>query len=218
MGQVNLDSRFGQAIRDVCSRPDVNVCVDIGAWNGLGTTQCIVSGLSDQGAGHVHSFEVDDAMFEKAKSVWAGNSYVSLYKERLAERMLTIDEVQASRNYSNIASADWRTWYAGEKANFDRSTVGTLPERIDFVVIDGGEFSGQGDWDAVKKHHPRYVALDDTLVVETASVLDEMLASGEWMILYEGSDRNGWAILYKDGLAESDEVGVAEPGVTDTRE
>jgi hypothetical protein len=218
MGQVNLDSRFGQVIRDLCSRPDVNICVDIGAWNGLGTTQCIVTGLMTKGSGYVHSFEVDDAMFEKASRVWTGSSYVILHKARLAERMLTVDEVQASRNYSNIAGADWHSWYAGEKANFESSVVGTLPERIDLVVIDGGEFSGQGDWDAVKKHNPRYVALDDTLVIKTASVLDEMIASGEWIVLYEGNDRNGWAVLVKDGLESVDDAGVAEAGVTDARE
>ena len=215
MGQVNLDTSFGRAIRDICSRPDVNVCVDIGAWNGLGTTQCIVSGLSSKKSGHVYSFEVDDIMFAKAENVWRGNSLVTLQKARLAETMLTHADVESSPNYSNISSADWRTWYAGEHANFEKTTIGTLPDTIDFVVIDGGEFSGPGDWAAVKTKNPKYVALDDTFTVKTDSVLRDMLASGEWMVLYDGNDRNGWSILRKDGLALDDEVGVSEPSVTD---
>ena len=215
MGQVNLDTSFGRAIRDICSRPDVNVCVDIGAWNGLGTTQCIVSGLSSKKSGHVYSFEVDDIMFAKAENVWRGNSLVTLQKARLDETMLTHADVEASPNYSNISSADWRTWYAGEHANFEKTTIGTLPDTVDFVVIDGGEFSGPGDWAAVKTKNPKYVALDDTFTVKTDSVLREMLASGEWMVLYDGNDRNGWSILRKDGLALDDEVGVSEPSVTD---
>ena len=215
MGQVNLDTSFGRAIRDICSRPDVNVCVDIGAWNGLGTTQCIVSGLSSKKSGHVYSFEVDDIMFAKAENVWRCNSLVTLQKARLAETMLTHAEVEASPNYSNISSADWRSWYAGEAANFEKTTIGTLPDTIDFVVIDGGEFSGVGDWAAVKTKSPKYVALDDTFTVKTDSVLREMLASGEWMVLYDGNDRNGLSILRKDGLALDDEVGMSEPSVTD---
>jgi hypothetical protein len=163
----------------------------------------------------VYSFEVDDVMFAKAENVWRGNSLVTLKKARLAETMLTHAEVEASPNYSNISSADWRTWYAGEHANFEKTTIGTLPDTIDFVVIDGGEFSGPGDWAAVKTKNPKYVALDDTFTVKTDSVLREMLASGEWMVLYDGNDRNGWSILRKDGLALDDEVGVSEPSVTD---
>ena len=215
MGQVNLDTSFGRAIRDICSRPDVNICVDIGAWNGLGTTQCIVSGLTSKQGGHVYSFEVDDVMFARAESVWKNSSFVTLQKARLAETMMTHADVEASPNYSNISSADWRSWYAGEAANFEKTTIGTLPDTIDFVVIDGGEFSGVGDWAAVKTKNPKYVALDDTFTVKTDSVLREMLASGEWMVLYHGNDRNGWSILCKDGLALNDEVGVSETSVTD---
>jgi hypothetical protein len=71
-----------------------------------------------------------------------------------------------------------------------------------------------GDWAAVKTKNPKYVALDDTFTVKTDSVLREMLASGEWMVLYHGNDRNGWSILCKDGLALNDEVGVTEASVT----
>jgi hypothetical protein len=110
---------------------------------------------------------------------------------------MTIEEVESHPNYSNISSGDWRNWYTGEKANFEKSTVGTLPDEIDFVVIDGGEFSGIGDWEAVKTKSPRYVALDDTFTVKTGTVLCDMLSSDEWVVLYEGNERNGWAILHK---------------------
>jgi len=195
MGQVNLNTSFGRAIRYVCSRPDVNICVDIGAWDGLGTTKCIVAGLEAKQCGHVYSFEIDDKMYLMAENVWKNNSFVTLKKARLAENMMTIEEVESHPNYSNISGSDWRTWYTGEKAIFEKSTIGTLPNDIDFVVIDGGEFSGIGDWEAVKTKNPKYVALDDTFTVKTGTVVSDMLSSGEWMILYDGNERNGWTIL-----------------------
>lgn len=215
-GQITPYSNFGIAIQDVCRRPEVKTCVDIGSWNGLGTTQCIVNALTSKGDGHVYSFEIDDQMFEQSQRVWKDNPYVTLQKARLAETMLTHDDVINDQNYSNIAGADWQVWHAGEYANFTKSPLGTLPDKIDFVVIDGGEFSGRGDWEAVRTKDPEYVALDDTHVIKTGKVLTEMLASGDWTLLYHGNDRNGWAILRKDRFSTVDEVGVSESSETES--
>lgn len=218
LGQITPFSEFGRAIQDVCMRSEVNVCVDIGSWNGLGSTQCIVRALKSKGAGHVYSFEINDEMFEKSQQVWKGDSYVTLQKARVAETMMTVTEVSQDRNYSNIAQANWFPWYSGELTDFEKSSVGTLPDKIDFVIIDGGEFSGRGDWAAVKTKDPEYVALDDTFSVKTSQVLHEMIESGEWIVLYDGVDRNGWAILRKDRLSSVDEVGVSESSETETGE
>jgi hypothetical protein len=195
LGQINMTSQFGREIYKICQQPDVNVCVDIGAWNGHGSTRCIVQALESKKSGHVYSFEVDDKMFEEASRVWDGNSYVTLAKNRLCTSMMTLEQVIAHPNYSNISGADWRKWYDGEEKNFNSSTVGTLPDKIDFVIIDGGEFSGEGDWAAIKDKNPKYVALDDIFTVKTSRVRDELLSSNEWSVHSEGSDRNGWVIL-----------------------
>jgi hypothetical protein len=218
LGQITQFSDFGRAIQDVCSRPEVNTCVDIGSWNGLGSTQCIVQVLTSKGSGHVYSYEIDDHMFEQSQNVWKNNPYITLQKARVTETMMTHEDVVNDRNYSNIAHDDWLSWYTGEQANFEKSVVGTLPEKIDFVIIDGGEFCGRGDWAAVQTKDPEYVALDDTFTVKTGEVLHSMLESGEWVVLYQGIDRNGWAILRKDRFTAVDEVGVSESSETDSGE
>jgi hypothetical protein len=195
LGQINMTSQFGRDIYKICSQPDVSVCVDIGAWNGRGSTLCIVNALDSKKSGHVYSFEVDDKMFDEASRVWNGNPYVTLAKNRVCTSMMTLEQVIAHPNYSNISGSNWREWYDGEEKNFNSSTVGTLPDSIDFVIIDGGEFSGEGDWAAVKSKKPKYVALDDIFTVKTSSVQDELLASGEWSIVSSGTDRNGWVIF-----------------------
>lgn len=196
-GQINLGTKFGNEIYNICMLDDVNVCVDIGAWNGLGSTKCIVQALEKKKKGHVFSFEIDDAMYAAACQVWSGNPYITLSKSRLATSMMTIDEVKNHPNYSNISSQNWMDWYAGEVANFDNSDVGELPDVIHFVVIDGGEFSGSGDWNAVKDKNPKYVALDDIFTVKTSHIIDELISSGLWDIKSQGNDRNGWIILQR---------------------
>jgi hypothetical protein len=196
-GQINLGTQFGNEIYNICMRDDVNVCVDVGAWNGLGSTKCIVQALENKKKGHVFSFEIDNGMYAMASQIWSGNPYITLSKSRLATSMMTIDEVKNHPNYSNISSQNWMDWYAGELANFDSSDVGDLPDAIDFVIIDGGEFSGSGDWNAVKDKNPKYVALDDIFTVKTSHIIDDLISSGVWDIKSQGNDRNGWIILQR---------------------
>lgn len=196
-GQINLDSKFGKEIYNICLQDDVLVCVDIGAWNGQGSTKCIVQALETKEKGHVFSFEIDDDMFLKASRVWEGNPYITLNKSRIATTIMTLDDVKNHPNYSNISNENWMSWYDGEIINFNKSSVGNLPDAVDFVIIDGGEFSGVGDWNSVKYKNPKYVALDDIFTVKTSSIRDEMLASGLWTIKVQGSDRNGWVILQR---------------------
>jgi len=198
MGQINPESQFGAFLKKIAGYPDVHSIVDIGAWNGLGSTRCLVEGIGNRTDAHVYSFEIDENMYTLAANVWKDNAHVTLQKSRLSEMMMTLDEVESSPNYSNISGQEWRSWYTGEKANFEKSMIGTLPDTIDFVIIDGGEFSGPGDWKTVKAKNPKYVALDDIFTVKTESVLREMISSGEWMVLDHGNDRNGWSILCKN--------------------
>jgi hypothetical protein len=136
-------------------------------------------------------------MFAKASQVWNGNPYITLNKNRVATTMMTIDDVKNHPNYSNISNENWTSWYDGEALNFNKSNIGNLPDAVDFVIIDGGEFSGIGDWNSVKHTNPKYVALDDIFTVKTSSVRDEMLASNLWTIKCQGNDRNGWVILQR---------------------
>jgi hypothetical protein len=197
MGQVSIESAFGQAIRKVCLEDDVNICVDIGAWDGQGTTKCIVDALQTKGKGHVFSYEINDDMHEKARTFWEGNSYITLSKSRLAESMVTIDWVVSQKEFSNIKDSDWMSWFKGEERDFSKSVLSKAPSKIDFVVIDGGEFSGPGDWEAVKNAQPKYVALDDTHSVKTPTIYRQLTSSGEYIVHAIGSDRNGWVILMK---------------------
>lgn len=196
-GQINKGTAFGDEIYNICIQDDVNVCVDVGAWNGLGSTKCIVQALENKKKGHVFSFEIDNVMYAMASQIWSDNPYITLSKSRLATSMMTIDEVKNHPNYSNISSQNWMDWYAGELANFDSSDVGDLPDVVDFVVIDGGEFSGSGDWNAVKDKNPKYVALDDIFTVKTSHIIDDLISSGVWDIKSQGNDRNGWIILQR---------------------
>ena len=43
-------------------------------------------------------------------------------------------------------------------------------DNVDFILIDGGEYQGQGDFDVLIKKNPKYIALDDDRVYKCMDI------------------------------------------------
>ena len=46
-GQINLDDEAGLHIKNICKREDVNTIVEIGTWNGMGSTFCVYESIKN---------------------------------------------------------------------------------------------------------------------------------------------------------------------------
>lgn len=64
-GQVNLDSELGRTLHTLARESDVLVCVEIGTWNGEGSTFCLAQGLHES-SGRLISIELDSVLYERA--------------------------------------------------------------------------------------------------------------------------------------------------------
>lgn len=197
-GQIRPDTPFGRALRYVASRPGVDAAVEVGSWNGRGTTECIVLGFRDRGdgRGHLWSLESDPALHAEAlRSRRDDLAFVTLLRGRLPGSMMTLDEVRAHPLYK----AECEGWYAGEARAFRAAPVldpaATLPRRADMVVLDGGEFSTGADWQVLKALEPSVVALDDVRSMKCRDILASLLADPAWRLVGQGDEVNGWAIL-----------------------
>ena len=194
MGQINPDTEFGAFLKKIASYPDVHSIVDIGTWNGLGTTRCLAQGINGRNDAHIYSYENNKEFWEIASQNWAGSDNISVIYGRLTDKIMSIAEIQGHRNFPRVEYG-YKTWYVGEMQGFIESPLVSPPETIDFVVIDGGEFTGQGDWEVVSKYKPKYIALDDTHVIKCADIEVELDSNPEYEKIISGTDRNGWAIF-----------------------
>jgi hypothetical protein len=88
-------------------------------------------------------------------------------------------------------------WYPKEKREFeDAPLVRVLPPTVDFVLLDGGEFSTRGDWEYPRTLSPRVVALDDVWSFKCRGIAAELMSSPKkWRLLREHAERNGWAVF-----------------------
>lgn len=194
MGQINPDSVFGSFLKKFASDPNVKSIVDIGAWNGLGSTKCIMDGICDRSDVHVYSYENKKEFWEVARKNWDNNDKISVIYGRLTNRMMSREEIESHPKFLNVKD-HYTLWYQDDVKCFEESPVIEPPEKVDFVVFDGGEFSTQGDWDVISNYKPLYIALDDTHVIKCSNIESELEKNPNYIKIASGTDRNGWSIF-----------------------
>lgn len=194
-GQIQPNSPFGRVIISVASRPGFATFCEIGAWNGEGSTRCLFEGARQHG-GHIYSVEGDPEMYKQAERVWRNNPLVHLSYGTVHRNVLTREQV-TSHSLFNRVSDHYNLWYDTEYKTAMTAPLVTVPA-CDVILLDGGEFSTQGDWDTLNHPNLRAVLLDDTQVIKTNAIREQLFADPTWTCLRdEPTDRNGWAVFLR---------------------
>jgi len=111
IGQINRGTRTGDFIYNTCLRSDINTVVEIGTWNGMGSTKCIADALLSRfDESNLVSIESNRKMHEVAKRAWDDltlnykdfmKSKIKLLHGRIIEKeeMIGLDEIRNYKNY-----------------------------------------------------------------------------------------------------------------------
>lgn len=196
-GQITLETQFGKVLATLATEPSLSAFVEVGTWDGQGSTQCLVEGLRRRRAGkaHLRSFETNRQMLAIAHAAQASaqtEGLVSIEWGRLSERMLPLREILAHPKFQEVL-AHFAVHYEQDIIDF-YSAPHIKVDAADFVLLDGGEFSSYGDWLAVRHLEPKVVALDDTRAMKCERILRELREAG-WSTLFESDERNGCVVL-----------------------
>ena len=73
-----------------------------------------------------------------------------------------------------------------------------LPEMIDFLLLDGGEFTTLYEFQRLFDRCSRYIALDDTMVDKCREVHRILSENSEWSEIVSVKARNGFSIFKKN--------------------
>ena len=191
-GQINRGSRLGDYIYDLVLRPEISRIVEIGTWNGLGSTMCIREAITDsRKAGYsVHSLEANKKMHRLA---------VKNHRPPLANFQIVhgrvIDDVPTE--YDPPLRPEEKDWLRDDLAAYRTSpnVRATLPETIDLLILDGGEFTSEQEFRLLAPRS-RHIIMDDTCRDHSRKfcrIRDEILAAGPQRVVVDAiDDRNGW--------------------------
>jgi hypothetical protein len=200
-GQINMNTAFGREIARIASDPRYLTFCEVGTWNGDGSTRCIYEGIKHHPDARLYSIEGDPLMMAKAEAIWKGNSHVTLLMGTLHRNIMTENEVETHPRFHTVRD-HYRLHYTTERRTANLTPI-VKPPPCDVILLDGGEFSTEGDWNALYHRNLRVVMLDDTQVIKTNRIMIELLTDPGWKCLRnEPNDRNGWAIFERVEVSE----------------
>ena len=99
-----------------------------------------------------------------------------------------------------ISSEHSRLWYQKDIDNIisAKNIIEDLPNKIDFLILDGGEYSTYPEWVKLKDR-TRIVALDDSNIFKCSKIRGEIISSGDYIALYDNlHDRNGFSVFERN--------------------
>lgn len=207
VGQVNRGSSLGEIIYNLCLQDDIINIVEIGTWNGMGSTKCIYDAISEKKSDYlVYSLECNQEFYniclENYKDLPVLNNFNLILgsiiePEENLDPMLNYDD-KFFFQYSRQIQSDWFKEDLKNCKNC-KNVIDILPHKIDLLILDGGEFSGLSEFNKLKDIST-YFILDDTNTIKNYEVANIMRSDRQFEILHDVvNDRNGYLVAKKVG-------------------
>lgn len=202
-GQINLESAFGKRIYEIAQNPNYTTFAEVGTWNGEGSTWCFVQGLrcrNDTDRVHLYSLEANTNMLRQAEQFYREFSFPFLHLlggTVNRTQFLSREEVCAHPRFPLVRD-HYHLHYDDEFHSFSQAPYqgDAIPAQVDVVLLDGGEFSTDGDFAFFQTRQPRVWLLDDVSVIKTQKIFETLQADPQWVLTdCHLQDRNGWAIF-----------------------
>jgi hypothetical protein len=174
MGQITSNTFLGSFLTDICKKnADIKTVVEIGTWDGMGSTECIIHGLANSNKSEIKfiSLESDLSMHNNAVKSWENKlpEWAFLIHGRI------VDEKDMDSNNLNF---DEKNWFQNDIANIKtcENVFEILPNKIDLLVLDGGEFSTESEFKKLA-NRSKIIVLDDTEVRKGRAIKASVISS-----------------------------------------
>lgn len=196
VGQINLDTAAGKWIAEIAAREDVKTIVEIGTWNGYGSTRCAYESIKGTDKRMI-SLETDRDMFDGAAEVYKDCPEISVIHGHITDLTINPDNL-GDEFFSDYSRDAKRVWFEEDVSNIKNSpnVLDQIPEKIDFLILDGGEFSSWYEYTTLS-NRCRYIFLDDTNppCIKNYTARQWLLTHAKQVIADDQNDRNGYSIF-----------------------
>jgi hypothetical protein len=194
IGQIIL-GKFGisRYITDIAAMANVINIVEIGTWNGMGSTRCILEGLKNKSNYIFKSYECSKEMYHEAID---NNCHYICDKFKIINGKI-VDERDISDWFDvRELNSEQKSWMKTdiERMSSVENVFDTIPSNIDLLVLDGGEFSTYKEWLALKDR-TKYIVLDDTLTLKSKKIRQEIIDNKDYHVIDDClKERNGYLV------------------------
>ena len=196
-GQIDNDN-FSHEITNYASNLNYKNFLEIGTWNGLGSTRAFSNGFKNRTDDYIfYSLECNkDKCMDAAK----------LYKDN--EKIHILNEViwnEEPENFYQIfpqclTNDMYKHWNEVDLINMKKCDLflnrENLPEIFDVILLDGGEFTTYFEFQYLKSRC-KILMLDDIKVDKCKLIVEEIRNDKSWNIIKCENIRNGFLIAEK---------------------
>lgn len=195
-GQINRGSNLGETIYEIARQEDVNTIVEIGSWNGAGSTKCIRDAVLKRGKPcKVLSLEAYESMHKPALE---NNQPMIVGFDIVHGRIIEVEELNWFDH--NSLSQDEKGWLQNDITNYKLcpNVMHLVPDKIDLLILDGGEFSSYVEFHKLVDRS-NYIILDDTFqgTMKFTEIRKMVLSdNNKYEIIGDiTNDRNGYMVI-----------------------
>ena len=192
-GQIRRNHEIGKWITFLASLPSVNTIVEIGTWNGKGSSRAIVRGVMSKSKPKrlpvtVRGYEINPEMAKSANKVLRRFKFFNV----IYGSVINIQDLDRA----NLGETE-KIWLEQDEVWMKNApnVYSTVPEYIDLLILDGGEFSTLAEFRLLNKRVTGWIILDDTKTRKCSEILNLVKDEKRFEVIYESDERHGTAIL-----------------------
>lgn len=191
-GQMLETTERGRILIEVLKSTKPKNIVEIGTWKGLGSTKCIIDSI-DKSSNFI-SIESNYDFYQVAKN----NLSEHIDKANLLYGTIVTDKEVNKFVSDKILTEEQKKWLLEDLENLSKceNIIEKIPFEIDFLLLDGGEFSTYPEW-VILKGRTKMVALDDIRELKTKQIYEELINDENYELVIETPDGNGFCVFIK---------------------
>jgi hypothetical protein len=200
-GQISGQDSLAYWLRAVASDPNVHTIVEIGAWEGKGSTRCIgevLTSRKDRGLCKLISLESNRERCLRAQKRNMKFSIVTVIwgsivgKDDLDLEGLTSDE---------------KIWLEDDIKSLEQcpQVLSEIPDLIDALFLDRGEFSTKSEYVLLSNRVTNWLISDDTGTRKSTTITQDIRnGSTPFTVIVDSDQRNGFMVakLTESGFAK----------------
>lgn len=188
-------TKLANWIKKLSSDKGNKTFLEIGAWNGLGSTKCFVDTLSSRDDDYIfYSLECNYDKFCDVRELYKKYPQVHILNEVINKGIpddfnTIFPNINDTGKYQHQIDLD-----NINKCNLflDRTDI---PEVFDVLLLDGGSFTTYWEYERLKDKC-KYLLLDDSKSSKNAMIAKEILGNkDEWEILEHWVENNGFMVI-----------------------
>lgn len=197
LGQICNDD-FSNDIREYASNTKFKTFLEIGTWNGLGSTKAFVDGFKNRDDGYIfYSLECNKDKWLDAVKLYTGNYRINLLNEVIWNE----EPHDFYKIFPQCLSNDmYKHWNEVDLINMKKCNLflsrPNIPEIFDVVLLDGGEFTTYYEFQLLK-NRCKVIMLDDVKADKCILIAQEIISDPTWKIIKRGDVRGGYLIAEK---------------------